>query len=49
MIFDEIREHLVILSFYWAQTRHSDGPLRKSVIKSKVELLDTPNLLVKSS
>ena len=43
MIFDEIRGHSVILPFYRAQTRHSDGPLRKRAMKSEVEVVDTPN------
>ena len=44
MIFDEIRGHLVILSFYRAQTRDSQGPLQKKAIKFEVDVLDTPNL-----
>ena len=33
MIFDEILGHLLILLFYRAQTRASDGLLRKNAIK----------------
>ena len=43
LIFDEIRGHLVILPFYRAQTRDSEGPLRKRAIIFEVEVLDTPN------
>ena len=43
MIFDEIRGHLVILSFYRAQTRNSEVSLRKKAIKFEVDVLDTPN------
>ena len=43
MIFEGIRGHLVILPFYRAQTRDSEGPLRKKAIKFEVDVLDTPN------
>ena len=46
MIFDEIRGHSVILPFYRAQTRRSDGPLRKRAMKSEVEVVDTPNFQI---
>ena len=45
MIFEEVRGHLVILLFYRAQTRDSEGPLRKRAIIFEVEVLDTPNFL----
>ena len=41
MIFNKIRGHLVTLTFYRAQTRHSYGPLRKRATKFEVEKLDT--------
>ena len=43
LIFDEIRGHLVILQFYRAWTRDSEGLLRKRAILFEVEVLDTPN------
>ena len=43
MIFGEIRGHLVVLQFYRAQTRDSDGPLRKRAIQFEIEVLDTLN------
>ena len=42
-IFDEIRGHLLILPFYRALTRASEGLLRKKAIKSEVEVLHTQN------
>ena len=42
-IFDEVRGYLVILPFYMAQTRDSEGPLWKKAIKFEVDMLDTPN------
>ena len=41
--FDEIRGHLLILPFYRALTRASEGLLRKKAIKFEVEVLHTPN------
>ena len=41
MIFDDIREHLLILTFYMAQIRHSEVPLRKRAIEFEAEVLDT--------
>ena len=43
MLFDKIRGHLVIFSYYSAQTTDPEGPLRKRAIKFEVEMLDTPN------
>ena len=43
MTFDEIRGHVVILSFCRAQIRDSEGPLRKRAIRFEVEVLDIPN------
>ena len=42
-IFDEIRGHLLILPFYRALTRASEGLLRKKAIKFEVEVLHKPN------
>ena len=42
-IFDEIRGHLLILPFYRALTRASEGLLREKAIKFEVEMLHTPN------
>ena len=44
MIFDKIRGHLLILPFYRAQTRVSDGLLWKKAIKSEVEVLHKQNV-----
>ena len=41
MVFEEIRGHLLILPFYRAQAKASQGPLRKKAIKFEVEVLDT--------
>ena len=43
MIFDKIRGNLVVLPFYMAQTRASEGPLPKKVIRSELEVLKTQN------
>ena len=43
MIFDEIRRYLVILPFYRAQIRDSEGRLQKKVINLIVDVVDTPN------
>ena len=42
IIFDEIRGHLLILPFYRALTRASEGLLLKKAIKFEVEVLHTP-------
>ena len=41
-IFDEIRGHLLILPFYRALTRASEGLLWKKAMKVEVEVLHTP-------
>ena len=45
MIFDEIRGHLLILLFYRALTRASEGLLRKKAIIFEVEVLHRPKFL----
>ena len=42
-IFDEIRGHFLILPFYRALTRASEGLLRKKAIKFEVEVLHRLN------
>ena len=42
-IFDEIRGQLLILPFYRALTRASEGLLLKKAIKFEVEVLQMPN------
>jgi len=42
-IFDEIRGYLLILPFYRALTRASEGLLFKKAIKFEVVVLHTPN------
>ena len=37
------RGHLLILPFYRAQTRDTEGPFRKRAIQFEVEVRDTPN------
>ena len=44
MIFDEIRGHLLILPFYRALTRASEGLPQKKAVRFEVEVLHTPNL-----
>ena len=43
-ILDEIRGHLVILPYDRAQTRDSEGSLRKRTMKFKEVVLDIPNV-----
>ena len=42
-IFDEIRGYLLVLPFYRALTRASEGLLQKKAIKFEVEVLHKPN------
>ena len=42
-VFDEIRGRLLILPFYRALTRASEGLLRKKALKFEVEVPHTPN------
>ena len=42
-IFDEIRGHLLMLPFYRALTRASEGLFWKEAVRFKVEVLHTPN------
>ena len=41
-IFDDIRGHFLILPFYRALTRASEGLLRKKAVKFEVKVLHTP-------
>ena len=43
-IFDEIRGHLLIILPYRAQTKASEGPIKKKAIEFEVEVLDRPNI-----
>ena len=43
MIFDEVREHLVILAFYRAQSSDSEALFGKKTVKFEANVIDTLN------